>query len=244
MNNTISPSEQLRYNRQIILPGIGEEGQKRLKKARVLVVGCGGLGSPVLQYLAAAGTGCLSLVDGDIVSESNLQRQILYATEDIGLLKTEVATKKLQALNPLVNIQNFPCRFHRKNASDLLSKHDLVIDCTDNFETRYLINDVCVEQNKPMVYGAVFEYEGQAAVFNYQGSITYRELFPESPANALPTSTIGVLGIIPGVIGLIQATEALKIITGVGKVLNQLLVYNALNTSFLKFDLPQTKKEV
>jgi adenylyltransferase/sulfurtransferase len=232
--------ELKRYNRHIILPGMGTEGQQKLKDAVVLVVGCGGLGCPVLQYLVAAGVGNIGMIDPDMVSESNLQRQILYSIDDIGKPKVFVAKEWLVKLNPFVNITPYYTAFDVNNCREMVSDYSIVIDCTDNFATRYIINDSCIEQNKVMVYGSVFQFEGQASVFNYKEGPSYRSLYPEPPgANEVPkASEVGVLGVLPGIIGLIQATEVIKIITGLGKVLSgKLLVYDALGMSFQIFNV-------
>ena len=227
-----------RYHRQVILPEIGEGGQQKLKDAAVLVVGCGGLGCPVLQYLVAAGIGNIGLCDPDIVSLSNLQRQILYSTEDIGQPKVSKAKEKLSQLNPFVNFETYQSAFDLKNYRDILSNYSIVVDCSDNFATRYVISDACVELNRIMIYGSVFQFEGQVSVFNYLGGPTYRNLFPEPPNELVKASEVGVLGVVPGIIGLIQANEVIKIIMGIGEVLSgKLLVYNALNLSFQTFNI-------
>ncbi|MFN8358074.1 MAG: molybdopterin-synthase adenylyltransferase MoeB [Spirosomataceae bacterium] len=241
----LSPAEQLRYEKHILLPQIGASGQTRLKNAKVLVVGAGGLGCPVLLYLAAAGVGTIGMVDNDAVDISNLQRQVLYQTEDVDKLKVEVALTRLQALNPLLDYELHPFALTAQNAQEVIEPYDLVVDCTDNFTVRYVINDVCVLQNKPFVYGAIHQFEGQVAVFNYtdtdgiQGP-TYRCLFPEKPSDfEIPNcAEVGVLGILPGTIGLYQANEVVKIITGIGKVLSgELLVLDLLENSQHKIRL-------
>lgn len=223
--------DALRYSRQTILPEIGEEGQLLLKNARVLVVGAGGLGCPILQYLTAAGVGTIGIVDGDTVNVSNLQRQILFDTCDEGLLKVNAAKKKLQSLNPEVNIATYPYFLTVDNCLDTLTHYDIIVDGTDNFATRYLLNDACVLTNKIHVYGALYKFEGQVSVFNYNNGPTYRCLFPEPPpANTMPNcSEIGVLGVLPGIVGCMQANETLKVILGIGEVLSgKLWTFDAL----------------
>ena len=224
----------MRYARHISLNEVGQAGQEKLFAAKVLVVGAGGLGCPALQYLVAAGVGTIGIVDGDRVSESNLQRQILYTTHDIGRKKVEVAKERLTSLNPDVEIRVYPENITRKNALEIIEPYELVIDGTDNFGTRYLINDACVKMNKPFVYGAIHKFEGQVSVFNYSGGPTYRCLFPEAPSqNQIPNcAEVGVLGVLPGVIGTLQATEAIKTILEIGNPLSgKLKVLNLLNNS-------------
>ena len=222
MKNELSKQEILRYQRQLSLPKFGEVAQKKLKSACVLVVGAGGLGNPVLQYLAAAGVGKIGIVDDDSVSLSNLPRQILFNQSDIGKPKAILAAQKVVAINPSLTAIPYPVRLSANNAQTLLETYDLVIDCTDNFPSRYLIHDACLIQNKVTIYGAVYTYQGQASVFNWQGGPTYRCLFPEPPRpeDAPNCSEIGVLGVLPGLVGVIQATEAIKVITGIGEPLS------------------------
>ena len=237
----LTPAEHRRYDRHLRLPEIGPEGQERLKAARVLVVGCGGLGCPVLQYLAAAGVGTLGLLDHDTVAESNLQRQVLYATADVGRPKAEAAAEKLRAQNPLITVQPLPVRLRAANALEILAAYEVVVDCTDNFATRYLVSDACVLLGKPLVFGAIFKFEGQLSVFNYQGGPTYRCLFPQPPApgEAPSCDEIGVLGVLPGIVGTLQASETIKLITGVGAVLSgRLLVFDALDMRFRTLRFP------
>ncbi|GAB3582644.1 molybdopterin-synthase adenylyltransferase MoeB [Hymenobacter daeguensis] len=231
----LSAAETNRYSRHLLLPEIGPAGQQRLKAARVLVVGCGGLGCPVLQYLAAAGVGTLGLLDFDTVDESNLQRQVLYATADVGRPKAVVAAEKLRAQNPFIVLQTHQVLLAAANALALFAGYDLVVDCSDNFATRYLVNDACVVLGKPLVFGAIFKFEGQVSVFNYQNGPTYRCLHPQPPApgEAPSCAEIGVLGVLPGLIGTMQANEALKIILEIGEVLSgRLLLVNALDMRF------------
>jgi len=226
----LTPPEMRRYQRQILLDDIGLEGQLKIKLAKVLVIGSGGLGSSVLQYLTAAGIGHIGIIDFDVIDESNIHRQVLYSQNDIGKLKTIVAEKKLKALNPFVsvNIHNMPFKQNIQSLS-IVNDYDLVIDCTDNFETRYLINDACVLSNKPMVYGAIFKHIGQISVFNLNGGPTYRCLFPEMDQDKRLTDSrnFGVLGTLPGIVGCIQANEVIKVILGSKFVLNgKLFVIN------------------
>lgn len=227
----LSQGEILRYQRHLTLPGFGETAQLQLKAARVLIIGAGGLGCPALQYLAAAGVGTLGIVDDDRVSRSNLQRQILYADAEVGQLKAEVAAHRLMAMNPDITCVPHAMRLTVANALELFNDYDVVLDGSDNFPTRYLVNDACVLAGKPLVYGALYTFQGQATVFNYQGGPTYRCLFPEppNPKDAPNCSEIGVLGVLPGMIGVIQATEVIKVLTGVGTPLvGKLLLFDAL----------------
>ncbi|CAA6677842.1 MULTISPECIES: molybdopterin-synthase adenylyltransferase MoeB [unclassified Lentimonas] len=230
----LSQSELLRYQRHLTLPGFGETAQLQLKAARVLVIGAGGLGCPALQYLAAAGVGTLGIVDDDRVSRSNLQRQILYTDADVGQMKADVAAARLMAINPDINAVAHPTRLSVDNAIELISGYDVVLDGSDNFPTRYLVNDACVLASKPLVYGALYTFQGQASVFNYQGGPTYRCLFPvpPNPKDAPNCSEIGVLGVLPGMVGTIQATEVIKVLTGIGTPLSgKLLIFDALEMS-------------
>ena len=221
-----------RYQRQLIIPAVGEAGQERLKQARVLVTGAGGLGSPVLMYLAAAGTGTIGIVDSDKVTMSNLQRQVLYVTRDIGRLKAEASAERISLLNPLIRVIPYPVRLAVENASELLAGYDIAVDCSDNYATRYLLSDVTSNIGIPMVYGAVYQFMGQASVFNYKGGPTYRDLFPEEmhiPGDD-KTEPPGVIGALPGIIGSVQACEVIKIITGAGDILcGRLLQVDALS---------------
>jgi sulfur-carrier protein adenylyltransferase/sulfurtransferase len=231
MPSDLSPDELRRYSRQTLLPGFGEEGQRRLKAARVMIVGAGGLGSPAALYLAAAGVGMIRLVDFDAVDETNLQRQVLYSTPDVGQPKLAVAAGRLAALNPHVEIELHDAPFGVDNARRLVESVDLVLDGTDNFPTRYLVNDACVMARRPNVYGSVHRFEGQVSVFAAPGGPCYRCLHPEPPPPGLIPSCAeaGVLGVLPGVIGTLQATEALKILAGLGEPLvGRLLLYDAL----------------
>ena len=235
MNTGLTAEELQRYRRQLMLPEVGAEGQQKLKAAKVLVIGAGGLGSAAAIYLAAAGVGTLGLVDFDVVEESNLQRQILHGTSDVGRGKLESAQQTLRELNPHVNVILHETRLDPGNATGIMADHDLVLDCTDNFATRYLINDTCVALGKPDVYGAVFQFEGQASVFACAGGPCCRCLYPEPPPGS---GELGVPGIVPGLIGVIQATEALKLILGKGQPLTgRLLLYNALELNFRELKL-------
>ncbi len=233
-----------RYSRQILLGNFGAPAQQKLLQAKVLVVGAGGLGCPVLQYLAAAGTGTIGIADADVVSLSNLQRQVLYTTSDIGRGKVSVAAARLRQMNPEITIQEHPVFVDNQNALTLFAAYDYIIDGTDNFAARYLINDACVLLGKPLIFGAVYQYEGQVAVFNVADSngtaVHYRHLFPTPPSeNEAPDcATGGVIGTLPGIIGILQATEAIKLITGIGHPLcNRLLTWNALTNDSLIIDL-------
>jgi adenylyltransferase/sulfurtransferase len=224
-----------------MLSEIGEEGQIKLKHSRVLVIGVGGLGTPILQYLSAGGVGHIGIVDNDEVNESNLQRQILFGVKDLGKLKSIIAKERLSKLNPDVNFEIFNFRLGKKNILDLIRDHDLVFDATDNFDTRYLINDACVAAGKPWIYGAVFRYEGQLSVFNYKEGPTLRCLFPDPPApgSYIAAEESGLLGVLPGMIGCYQAIEAIKIITGFGDVLSgKLLTFNIKSNSIHTYNIP------
>ncbi|NMF66155.1 molybdopterin-synthase adenylyltransferase MoeB [Brasilonema octagenarum] len=229
-----------RYSRHLILPEVGLEGQKRLKAASVLCIGTGGLGSPLLLYLAAAGIGRIGIVDFDVVDTSNLQRQVIHGTSWINKPKIESAKNRILEINPYCQIDLYETRLTSENALDIVRPYDVVVDGTDNFPTRYLVNDACVLLNKPNVYGSIFRFEGQATVFNYEGGPNYRDLYPEPPPPGMVPSCAegGVLGILPGIIGVIQATETVKIIIGKGTTLSgRLLLYDALNMQFRELKL-------
>lgn len=235
MRAPFSPDEVRRYSRHLILPEFGARGQKALKAAKVLVVGAGGLGSPAAMYLAAAGVGTLGLVDFDVVDVSNLQRQILHGTPDVGRSKLDSARDRLAALNPLVALRLHPERLTRDNALALFAQYDVVLDGTDTYATRYLINDACVLTGKPNVSASVFRFEGQLSIFGAPGGPCYRCLYPEPPPAGLVPSCGegGVLGVIPGVVGTLQATEAIKLLCGLGEPLvGRLLVFDALDMAF------------
>ena len=235
----LSKQELLRYSRQIILPELGLGGQQRLKEGSVLVIGAGGLGSPVLLYLTAAGIGRIGIVDFDVVDESNLQRQILYGQNDVGAAKAGKAKERLQEQNPGIIIETHDCMLTSANAMEIISRYALVIDGSDNLPTRYLVNDACVLTGKPLVYGAIFQFEGQVSVFNLPGEKgnrgpNYRDLFPEPPPPEMVPSCAegGVLGVLPGIIGSMQANEAIKILAGIGTTLSgRLLIFDSLDFS-------------
>ena len=235
-----------RYQRQIILKEFGEAGQQKLLQAKVLVIGAGGLGCPVLQYLTAAGVGTIGLVDDDTVALTNLHRQVLYSVNDIGSLKAEIATSVLQRLNPEISIIPFNQRLTVENALELIRPFDIIIDGTDNFSTRYMINDACVLLDKPLVYGAISQFEGQVTIFSPhplkagERGVNYRDLFPQPPKDdeVLNCAEAGVLGVLPGIIGTMMANETIKLITGIGDTLiNRLLTYNALNNQIYELEL-------
>jgi adenylyltransferase/sulfurtransferase len=237
----LSADDLTRYSRHLILPEVSAAGQRRIRAARVLCIGTGGLGAPAALYLAAAGVGTIGLVDFDRVDLSNLQRQILYGTDDVGRKKLEAASARIRDTNPGVEVVLHECRFSSENAQGILAPYDLVIDGSDNFPTRYLSNDVCVFARKPNIYGSVFRFEGQASVFApHLGGPCYRCLFPEPPPpGAAPScAEAGVLGVLPGIVGLIQATEAIKLIIGAGEALvGRLLHFDALKMKFREFNL-------
>ncbi|MEK6949200.1 MAG: molybdopterin-synthase adenylyltransferase MoeB [Nanoarchaeota archaeon] len=244
LTTTLSKQEMLRYARHLVLPEVGLKGQERIKKGKVLVAGAGGLGSPALMYLAAAGVGTIGIADFDKVEENNLQRQIIHSTKDIGALKTESAKNAINNLNPNISVKVYNEKLNSKNALEIIKKYDVVIDGSDNFPTRYLLNDACVLSKKPLVYGSIFRFEGHASVFNYEDGPCYRCLFPNPPPrNAVPScAEAGVLGVLPGVIGTIEATEALKIILGIGETLSgRFLVYDALSITFRELKLGKNK---
>ena len=236
----LNKEEYQTYSRHIILPEVGLEGQKRLKAASVLCIGTGGLGSPLLLYLAAAGIGRIGIVDFDVVDKSNLQRQIIHGTAWVGKPKIESAKDRILQINPNCQVDLYETALTSANALDILEPYDIVVDGTDNFPTRYLTNDACVLLNKPNVYGSIFRFEGQATVFNYQDGPNYRDLYPEPPPPGMVPSCAegGVLGVLPGIIGTIQATETIKIILGAENTLSgRLLLYNAWDMKFRELKL-------
>ena len=236
----LSNEEIQRYSRHLIMPEVGMEGQLKLKAAKVLLVGTGGLGAPLGMYLAAAGIGRIGLVDFDIVDFSNLQRQIIHGTKDVGRKKLDSAAETMLDINPHIRIDRHEVALTSENALDILKDYDIVVDGTDNFPTRYLVNDACVLLKKPNVYGSIFRFEGQATVFAYEGGPCYRCLYPEPPPPGLVPSCAegGVLGILPGLIGVIQATETVKLILGAGEPLvGRLLLYDALAMRFRELKL-------
>jgi adenylyltransferase/sulfurtransferase len=240
-NTTLSNEEIRRYSRHLIMPEFGMEGQRRLKESSILLIGAGGLGSPLALYLAAAGVGRIGLVDFDVVDESNLQRQIVHGSSTLGIRKTESAKRRLLDLNPHIDVSTYEEQITSENAFELLGPYDVIVDGTDNFPTRYLTNDASVMLGKPNVYGSIFRFEGQATVFYpKQGGPCYRCLYPEPPPPGLVPSCAegGVLGVLPGVIGTIQATEAIKLLAGIGETLvYRLMLYDALSMRFRELKL-------
>jgi len=236
----LTKQEYERYSRHLILPEVGLEGQKRLKAASILCIGTGGLGAPLLLYLAAAGIGRIGIVDFDVVDSSNLQRQVIHGASWVGKPKIESAKSRILEINPNCQIDLYETRLSSENALEILEPYDIVVDGTDNFPTRYLVNDACVLLNKPNVYGSIYRFEGQATVFNYEGGPNYRDLYPEPPPPGLVPSCAegGVLGVLCGIIGTIQATEAIKIVLGQGTTLSgRLLLFNALEMKFRELKL-------
>jgi sulfur-carrier protein adenylyltransferase/sulfurtransferase len=249
LKDNFTKEELERYSRHFVLPGFSIQAQEKLKNASVLVVGAGGLGCPVLQYLTAAGVGQIGIADHDEIGLSNLQRQVLYSVKELGKNKAEVAASKLCDLNPNVKFTTHADKVTSKNAFEFLKDYNIIIDCTDNFPTRYLLNDACVLLNKPLIYGSIFRYEGQVAVFNYNGSSQYRDLYPQAPdPDSVPNCEEGgVLGVLPGIIGSMQANEAIKILTGTGAVLaGKLLLYDSLSSEISIVSVPtrNTKSEI
>jgi adenylyltransferase/sulfurtransferase len=237
---SLTNEEVLRYSRHLIMPEVGMEGQQKLKAARVLCIGTGGLGSPLALYLAAAGVGTLGLVDFDVVDFTNLQRQVIHFTSDVGRPKLESAKQKVAAINPFVNVKTFETKLTSQNALELFADFDIIVDGTDNFPTRFLVNDACVFTGKPNVYGSIFRFEGQASVFAAKEGPCYRCLYPEPPPPGLVPSCAegGVLGILPGLVGLIQATETIKLILGSGNpLIGRLLLVDALGMKFRELKL-------
>ncbi len=237
---SLTNDEILRYSRHLIMPEVGMEGQQKLKAAKVLCIGTGGLGSPLALYLAAAGVGTLGLVDFDVVDYTNLQRQIIHSTADVGRKKLDSAAEKLSAINPFVEIKKFDTRLSSENALEIFADFDIIADGTDNFPTRYLVNDACVLTGKPNVYGSIFRFEGQASVFATEEGPCYRCLYPEPPPPGLVPSCAegGVLGILPGLVGVMQATEVVKLILGIGDpLIGRLLLIDALGMKFRELKL-------
>ncbi len=236
----LSNEEVQRYSRHLIMPEVGMDGQQKLKAARVLCIGAGGLGSPVAMYLAAAGVGTLGMIDFDVVDFSNLQRQIIHGTPDVGRLKLQSANDRIQAINPNVQVECYETALSSQNALELFEPYDIIVDGTDNFPTRYLVNDACVLLGKPNVYGSIFRFEGQASVFATKDGPCYRCLYPEPPPPGLVPSCAegGVLGVLPGIVGTIQATEAIKLIIGVGEpLIGRFLIFDALRMRFRELRL-------
>jgi adenylyltransferase/sulfurtransferase len=237
---TLSQDEIKRYSRHLIMPEVGMDGQRRIKAGSVLCIGAGGLGSPAAMYLAAAGIGRIGIVDFDVVDFSNLQRQILHTTPDVGISKLESAKNTIQALNPHVQVDTYETLLSSENALDLFKEYDVILDGTDNFPTRYLVNDACVLTGKPNAYGSIFRFEGQASVFATKDGPCYRCLYPEPPPPGLVPSCAegGVLGVLPGMIGIIQATETIKLITGIGDpLIGRFVIYDALKMRFRELKL-------
>jgi molybdopterin/thiamine biosynthesis adenylyltransferase len=237
---TLTPAQRNRYSRHLLIPEVGEAGQLRLLDAKVLLIGAGGLGSPAALYLAAAGVGTIGLVDADVVDESNLQRQILHSTERLGMTKTASARKTLEALSPDVKVIEHTERMVADNVLRIIGDYDLIVDGADNFPTRYLLNDASLLANKPVVHGSIFRFEGQLTVFKPYEGPCYRCLFPEPPPSELAPSCAeaGVLGVLPGIVGCLQASEALKLLLGVGDPLvGRLLLFDALETTFRELKL-------
>lgn len=228
--------EFLRYNRQTILPEIGDEGQEKIKNAKVLVIGAGGLGCPVLQYLATAGVGTIGIIDFDIIEIHNLHRQILYTENQLGLPKASTAKNVLEQLNPLIKVLAFEEKLTAENAVKLIQDFDIVIDGSDNFSTRYLVNDICVELKKTLVYGSILKFEGQLAIFNHNESKNLRDVFPEMPdPKDVPNCNLnGVLGTLPGIIGNMMAHETLKLILELPTLKNELILFNTIDWNFTK----------
>jgi sulfur-carrier protein adenylyltransferase/sulfurtransferase len=235
----LSDPEKLRYHRHLILEGIGEAGQTSIRNARFLVVGAGGLGCPAIQYLTAAGAGVIGIVDNDQVEISNLQRQVFYGFNDIGKLKSIVASTRMKRMNSFCDLVMINQRLNASNALRILADYDVVLDCTDNLESRYVISDACILQDKPMVHAAVHKYQGQVTVFNYRNGPSYRCLHPENIRSVeQPRTALGIYSVIPGIIGLMQVNEALKIVTGVGEPLSgKMFIYNSLNLQTLLVDI-------
>jgi adenylyltransferase/sulfurtransferase len=244
----LSQDEKKRYSRQIQLAELKNEGQQKLQDAKVLVVGAGGLGCPVLQYLAAAGVGTIGIVDFDLVEETNLHRQVLYTTSDVGKSKAEIAANHMSEQNPFVNVEIFNSKLDNSNALKIISNYHIMVDCSDNFETRYAINDACVYLNKPFVYAGIHKFEGQLSVFNLDNeSPTYRCVFPEKGEDEIiiNCSITGVIGTLPGILGTMQANEVIKIITGIGEVCSgKLLLFNALNNSFSEVRVKRNQEAI
>jgi len=228
---SLTTEEKVRYSRHLNLPQFGLETQEQLKDSKVLVVGTGGLGAPLLQYLCAAGIGTIGVVDFDVVDESNLQRQVLFSVDDLGKSKSSVAIQKLSRQNPHVKFEEYNLQLNSTNALEIIAKYDVIADGTDNFPTRYLTNDACVLLNKPLIYGSIYQFEGQVSVFNYQGGPNYRDLFPVPPPPGMVPSCAegGVLGVLPGIIGSLQGLEVIKVVTGIGETLSgRLYLFDAL----------------
>ncbi len=241
----LSNHENEYYNRQLILDNFGLDAQLKLKQARVLVIGAGGLGCPVLQYLSAAGIGNIGILDGDVVSISNLHRQILFSINDIGKKKAIVAKEKLTAQNPNISIESFAENITINNVIELVQQYDIIADCTDNFAARYLINDACVLTKKPFVSAAILKFEGQLSVFNHQTKLNYRDIFPEPPTEVQNCAEAGVIGVLCGIIGSMQANEIIKMITNIGETIEgKLVCYDALTNNMQSFKIKSSSIEI
>jgi len=240
---TLKPAEKQRYQRHLLLEQIGEEGQTRLRNASVLVVGAGGLGCPVMQFLTATGIGRIGIVDDDLVDISNLQRQFLYGFGDVGKHKAVVSAQKMEQLNGFVGVERLNCRLNADNALQLVATYDVIADCTDNHEARFLINDACVFSSKPMVHAGVFRHQGQLAVFNHQGGPTYRCFHDEDKASSPNPPADGIYSVLPGIIGALQSNEIIKLITGIGRLLNGvLLTFDTWQNEFYELRIPGIEK--
>lgn len=243
----LTENEKYRYSRHVLLDKVGEQGQEKLKAAKVLIIGAGGLSCPVLQYLTAAGVGTIGIIDFDKVDETNLQRQVLFSIHDIGINKALAAKNRLEQLNQFVQFNIYQEKLTTNNALELFNQYDIIVDGTDNFSTRYLVNDACVKTNKPLVYGAIYKFEGQVSVFNYNNGPSYRCLFPEAPkAGSIPNcSEIGVIGVLPGLIGTQQANEVIKIILEIGAPLSgKLLMYDALQANQFTVEIQRNEEQI
>jgi len=243
----LTDKEKYRYSRHLLLDTVGEKGQEKLKAAKVLVIGAGGLGCPVLQYLTAAGVGTIGIIDFDNVDETNLQRQVLFSVSDVGSNKAIAAKNRLVQLNQYINFNIYPEKLTTDNALELFQQYDIIVDGTDNFSTRYLVNDACVLTNKPLVYGAIYKFEGQVSVFNYMEGPTYRCLFPDPPEQgSVPNcSEIGVIGVLPGLIGTQQANEVIKIILNIGSSLSgKLVIFDALEASQFSVNIEKNEEQI
>jgi adenylyltransferase/sulfurtransferase len=247
LGEALTEKEKNRYSRHLLLDKVGERGQEKLKAAKVLVIGAGGLGCPVLQYLTAAGVGTVGIIDFDVVDETNLQRQVLFSISDVGVNKALAAKNRLEQLNQFVEFNVYQEKLTTQNALNLFEQYDIIVDGTDNFSTRYLVNDACVKTNKPLVYGAIYKFEGQVSVFNYQDGPSYRCLFPEAPENgSVPNcSEIGVIGVLPGVIGTQQANETIKLILGIGTPLSgKLVIHDALQGTQFSVNIIRNEEQI
>ncbi len=234
MKVELTNRELRKYQKHIMLPEIGEKGQQKIKNSKVLVIGVGGIGAPLLQYLCAMGIGTIGIVEHDLVSEDNLQRQILYGDKDVGKLKSIISKQNLENKNSFVDLKIINLKFSKQNAFTIVKDYDIVVDATDNFSTRYLINDVCLIKNKILVYGSIYKFEGQVSVFNYRGGPSLRCIFPEIPENKsiVNPDSVGVSGVLSGMVGIIMTNEIVKIITGYGEILTgKLLIYDLRNNS-------------